>query len=1277
MISRRNLTTFFLHILYVLSIGSLATNSYGSNVVLQHYVQSESTPMGKVHDVVRTNHFTFLAAENGLFLKQNGQSELLAFTKTNSSLGTPIALALEEERAVWIATAGLGLFHFDLESFASTKLTSDSVDLANINNVEVCGRYLVVNSNTLVHVYDLVRRSWIYDVFVAPNQSKVSSITCDTQQFSFIFDDSVVTQYFFNLEKKAQYFLNTDFARLANLTIAKYVGDFLYVGGHGGIYRKEKNTWSSYTFARDSDSVRQVTDISEHPNGTVFIAAGSLFELKEDTISRSPKLSPLLEFQQEVFIDQMVFVEGNELLLTVDKVGVVSLPVETLSLKSLLEREKIKANPAHYVEEFYAISHFDEVNLWLGQHLYLDVETCTVKDISSPAVLVSQQKVQQVLCGAERYLSIPYANNSQLVFVSHGYRGTFYEIDASGFVVDKFHAPSSTLKHLLFTRSGELVAVDDNGHLYVQKSRYQWLKSSISEANSLSVTCLYERDSGVVSLCTDGEGVIDYHLKDAEFSRLSVSYTGGTRFIRGAISDGMGMEVFATNTGLFAHHRSYGISMPIGKLFGVLDTDFNENGVLTAKGNNAFVFGNQFTYQLDLTAIALAFESQMNVENEIHATVISQHEFAKLHSGKMGALMKLPSDFGSLTIDFNVDTFIPQPTIGIEYRILPDDEQWHSLKQGLSSLTLDSLPPGEYEFEVRAVNKISLAKQPVTALKLHVLPPLWASWKAQLVYCVLLLSFFVWVWQRLQKDEKRERLKARKLIFSQREDLAASQASIRHLLEKKHKFLHRLAGEISTPAMAISSLLNEGEACASTDHNSARRDVLLRHSSKIIEFVEYFKGYDNFQNNRLLPLKRYALAVDGEAIVESLRPLLERQNIAMESTYACNKHAQFVADTIETIVKTLFKIACYLAPNGGKSQLKMWQEGLDFRLSLSIDANLDIQPISVEYADKLRLDFEYAKYIASVNNGYLSLSQLVSKSTSFQLSLPISELTVDDYKVTRPKTMVRESPAILDTPYRAKTVLILEESNGLREVITHALKSQYTCYSTPDLVQAEGIVASIRPDLVIADFNSRSETGLRLLQSIRGVELTSKTPFIMLSNVLTQYVKQMSMQSLADLLLEKPISNEDLLLNVDSLFARSAIGEAHKPKPLTGSHIGEVSPTFANEKEQSFYLRFVDVICKNFNDESFNRHRAAELLYISERQLNRKLKSLDVENFSEYLKRFRLEQAKRLLVKGKGVSDVAYTVGFSTPSYFTSCFKQNVGKTPSQYRNEHYGVESA
>lgn len=105
---------------------------------------------------------------------------------------------------------------------------------------------------------------------------------------------------------------------------------------------------------------------------------------------------------------------------------------------------------------------------------------------------------------------------------------------------------------------------------------------------------------------------------------------------------------------------------------------------------------------------------------------------------------------------------------------------------------------------------------------------------------------------------------------------------------------------------------------------------------------------------------------------------------------------------------------------------------------------------------------------------------------------------------------------------------------------------------------------------------------------------------------------------------------------------------------------------------QKRFLSSLDRTLQNYYTNSeIKIHDIAANIAMSERQLYRKLKGVVDMTPSEYLRNYRLEKAKEILADGKSANEASYMVGFSSPSYFSNCFKAYAGCTPSEYLKRH------
>lgn len=216
------------------------------------------------------------------------------------------------------------------------------------------------------------------------------------------------------------------------------------------------------------------------------------------------------------------------------------------------------------------------------------------------------------------------------------------------------------------------------------------------------------------------------------------------------------------------------------------------------------------------------------------------------------------------------------------------------------------------------------------------------------------------------------------------------------------------------------------------------------------------------------------------------------------------------------------------------------------------------------------------------------------------------------------------------------------------------------------------IATKMLPDAVVSDVVMGKIDGLKLTKMLRDQDITSHIPIILVSAKGDEQSKIAGLSARADDYLVKPFNEKELVLKIKQLIrSRDALADRYFEKHeevLASPNIAEAEmPEFQNERDQRFYTTLLLTTYKHYTEDSYSRDVAANALNCTDRQLNRKLNALVDLNFTNFLKKFRLEQAKKLLLETGKVGNVAYDVGFASPSYFGACFKLEYGETPREY----------
>jgi YesN/AraC family two-component response regulator len=202
------------------------------------------------------------------------------------------------------------------------------------------------------------------------------------------------------------------------------------------------------------------------------------------------------------------------------------------------------------------------------------------------------------------------------------------------------------------------------------------------------------------------------------------------------------------------------------------------------------------------------------------------------------------------------------------------------------------------------------------------------------------------------------------------------------------------------------------------------------------------------------------------------------------------------------------------------------------------------------------------------------------------------------------------------------------------------------------------------PDLIISDVMMPEMDGYQLCEKIKTDELTSHIPVILLTAKADRQSKLTGLETGADDYLSKPFDGEEL-----QLIVRNRIEERRKMRERFSREITlEPRSISITSLDEQFLTKVLAIIEDRMDDESFSIEELSQQAGYSQMQFYRKIKALSGQTPSHFLRTVRLKRAATLLQqKSDHVTQIAYSVGFSSLSYFNKCFKDQFGITPGQY----------
>jgi CheY-like chemotaxis protein len=242
-------------------------------------------------------------------------------------------------------------------------------------------------------------------------------------------------------------------------------------------------------------------------------------------------------------------------------------------------------------------------------------------------------------------------------------------------------------------------------------------------------------------------------------------------------------------------------------------------------------------------------------------------------------------------------------------------------------------------------------------------------------------------------------------------------------------------------------------------------------------------------------------------------------------------------------------------------------------------------------------------------------------------------------------------------------ILVAEHNNDLRLFITNTLRLNYRVISAADGHEACEKAIEIVPDLIITDRLMPGMDGPMLCRKLKSTEATSHIPII----ILTAQEKDLmtsDWHQYADDHLHASFDARELLMRVHNLIAQRKSHQEEYRRQIRAYP----DPATVNLPEYSFLLKVLTVLETEYGDPMFGVDHLTGKVSMSKLQLYRKLKALTTYAPGEFIRQYRLEQAKQILLKDQtSVTEVAGKTGFSNLSSFTKAFKDYTGKTPVEF----------
>ena len=635
-----------------------------------------------------------------------------------------------------------------------------------------------------------------------------------------------------------------------------------------------------------------------------------------------------------------------------------------------------------------------------------------------------------------------------------------------------------------------------------------------------------------------------------------------------------------------------------------------------------------------------------------------------------------------------------------KYKLDGFQEDWIHLGTE-NKFTLTNLDPGKYTLLVKGSNSDGVWNEEATRLEIKILPPWWKSPWAYWGYLLLALATLYFSLLLFRKRETQKSLQLQKEFEIEKLKELDAQRS-RFFADISHDFRTPLT-LIETPVREqLSRLQEEGRIEFTPASGKDFFTRILRNCANLLKLINQILNLSQLEAG-LLSLK--ASEQDLLSLLQQahrqFESLADRRNI--EFTLEADRQelkAYLDKEKIEMVFQNLLGNSFKFTPQGGKIRIQVFTQAEAVEIHIANSGKSIPQEELSRVFDRFfqgsnkaedssqgtGIGLAIVKELVELHKGSILAESPSPELTNFRLRLLLGKahLGTEEIAVQAAPHRGKEIPIsqeqlLLEGPLldeekedREFHVLVAEDEVDMRQLMNEILAPSFKVSFAIDGQEAWEMAKKEIPDLIISDLMMPNLDGNELCQRLKGDLRTSHIPVIVLTAKNEDPARLDSLRQGADIFLTKPFSPEELRLNMSNLLDRQKKIQKYLQRRLfrqsPSQKWHEMKETLG-ETDQKFIQLLIKVVEENLDNPSFSVEELSKKVGYSRVHLFRKLKAIADTKPLDFIQNIRLAHAAQLLVnEDLGIAEIAYSVGFSSPSHFGDRFRRLYQMTPSTYR---------
>nr|WP_319511099.1 substrate-binding domain-containing protein [uncultured Draconibacterium sp.] len=556
--------------------------------------------------------------------------------------------------------------------------------------------------------------------------------------------------------------------------------------------------------------------------------------------------------------------------------------------------------------------------------------------------------------------------------------------------------------------------------------------------------------------------------------------------------------------------------------------------------------------------------------------------------------------------------------------------------------------------------------------------------------------------QKLE-HQKLEIEKRNREIIKQRDQIIEVSEKLEEATQTKLRFFTNMSHEFRTPlTLIVGPLENMIDSADIPERFKKQVSLMHKNALRLLHLINQLMDFRKIENNKMqLQAAQYDVVSFLNEVIMPFYDLAEKKKISvLFETEERSINAWFDMDKLDKVVFNLLSNAIKFTPVNGSIKVscstlksvvnKVWDEELEIKVA---DTGNGIPPNEVNHifnrfyqAESSHgfmgtgLGLSLSKEFVDLHHGKIEVKSEVGKGTTFTIRLPLGDQHLSDAeKIETPvshsarQPTKRSSEIQIDTIAdkalaldfdETPTILLVEDEKDVREYIKDSLHDHYRILQAENGKKALEIIREEEPDLIVSDIMMPEMDGLELTRTLKTDLKTCHIPIILLTAKTSQEQKFEGLEEGADSYIPKPFNSKHLQIRVKKLLElRKKMQERYKGQLLINEDDKDLS-----RLDRKFLNKISQIVEEHLEKEELTVEELSQMLGLSRVHVYRKIKKLTGMSVSEFVRSVKLKLSLNLIkTSGKTMAEIAYEVGFSSPSYFTKCFKDQFGMSPSEF----------